>query len=77
MTSTTSGWVFDSPSAPGNAFTHAIGASMNLLPPSQFDVRAQHIARTMTIEVRMLVPHGSVFHIAEAWIGSAKLVLTP
>src|SRR6185436_3524988 len=58
--------VFDSPGAPGDGWTHAIGASLTLSPSSRFEIRADHIARAMTIEVRLAVPHGSSFHVFEA-----------
>src|SRR4051812_9591127 len=51
--------LFDCSTTPGAGWTHANGVTMNLLPPSQFEVRADHIARAMTVEVRLLATPGS------------------
>lgn len=67
--------VFDSPYPPGASWSHASDVSINLLPPSQFEISAGHIARAMTIELRIYAAHGSLFHIAEVWHGPVRLTL--
>jgi hypothetical protein len=68
--------VFDSPSPKTKGLTEDNGVSMNLLPSSQFEVLANHIGRTATIEVRLGAANDSIFHVAEASMNSTQLSLT-
>ena len=65
--------LFECSTTPGPGWTHASGVSMNLVPPSRFEVRADHIARAMTVEVRLSATHGTAFQVIEAWHGSVQL----
>jgi hypothetical protein len=66
--------VLSSPNTPQDPFTHANGVSMNLMSP-KFEILANHIARTMTVEMRFTEPPGSAFQVVEVWHGSVRLSL--